>query len=144
MQGLTVVYYSDWYGNSKEDKFSCIIFIECCIYTSMAWIQNMHYVTINLCSTYVNEMSIKCLNKYLSRNLLQESITTNKMKNLMLEIKCFGNLWFNWKWIDSTFVAKSGFFTCNNQSKKLQIFSKLKMCDKVLFSIYTLKQKWSS
>ena len=39
-----------------------------------------------------------------------------------------------------TFVAKAGFFKCKNLSKKLQIFCKLKMCNKVLSSIYTLKQ----
>ena len=71
LQGLTGVYYSVWYGNSKEIKFSCTIFIECCNYTSMAWIQNLYYVKINLCSTYVNEMSIICLKKYLSQNLLK-------------------------------------------------------------------------
>ena len=43
----------------------------------------------------------------------------------------------------STFVVKSGFFTHENLSKKPQIFYKLKMCDKVLFSICTLKQKWA-
>ena len=34
----------------------------------MAGIQN---VTIDLFSTFVNEMSVKCLKKYLSRNLLK-------------------------------------------------------------------------
>ena len=43
----------------------------------------------------------------------------------------------------STFVAKAEFFTRKNLSKKLQIFYKLKICDKVLFSIYTLKTKMS-
>ena len=32
----------------------------------------------------------------------------------------------------STFVAKAGFFTRKNLSKKLQLFYKLKICDKVL------------
>ena len=36
-----------------------------------ASVQNVYYIKINLCSRYVNEMSIKCLKKYLSRNLLQ-------------------------------------------------------------------------
>ena len=39
----------------------------------------------------------------------------------------------------STFVAKAGFFTLKNLSKKPQIFYKLKIFDKVLFTIYTLK-----
>ena len=43
----------------------------------------------------------------------------------------------------STFVVKFGFFTHENLSKKPQIFYKLKMCDKKLFSICTLKQKWA-
>ena len=42
----------------------------------MARTQNVYYVKINLCSTYtstmcVNKMSIKCLKKYFSRNLLK-------------------------------------------------------------------------
>ena len=37
----------------------------------MAYIKNVCYVKINLCSTYVNEMSIKCLRKYLSQDLLK-------------------------------------------------------------------------
>ena len=44
-------------------------------YTEDLWAtasaQNVCYIKINLCSTYVNEMPIKCLKKYLSRNLLQ-------------------------------------------------------------------------
>ena len=33
--------------------------------------QNVYYVKTNPCSTYVNEMSVKCLRKHLSRNLLK-------------------------------------------------------------------------
>ena len=57
-------------GISNEIKFSRIIFIECCYYTSAAWMQYVYYVKMDLFSTYVNEMPIKCLEKYLSRNLL--------------------------------------------------------------------------
>ena len=38
-QGLVEIYYSKWYGNSKEIKLSRTIFIEYCNYTSMAWIK---------------------------------------------------------------------------------------------------------
>ena len=37
----------------------------------MSRIQNVYYVKINLCSRYVNKVPIKCLKKYLSRNLLK-------------------------------------------------------------------------
>ena len=33
--------------------------------------QNVYYVKINLFSTYVNKISIKCLKKYFSQNLLK-------------------------------------------------------------------------
>ena len=69
LQGLTGDYYSEWYGNSIEIKFSRIIFVEYCNYFLMVWIQNVYYVKINLFSTYVNEMSIKCHEKNLSRKL---------------------------------------------------------------------------
>ena len=69
MQGLTRAYYSKWYGISKVIKLYRIIFIQCC--TSMAWMENVYYVKINLCSTYVNGISIKFVEKYLSRNLLE-------------------------------------------------------------------------
>ena len=38
-------------------------------------------------------------------------------------------------------MAKAGFFMRKNLSKKLRIFNELKMCDKMFFNIYTLKQK---
>ena len=66
---LTGVFYCERDGNSKEITFSRIICIEYCNYTSLARIQNVYYVKINLLSTYVNEMPIKCLKKYLSQNL---------------------------------------------------------------------------
>ena len=70
LQGLTGDYYSEWYGNSKEIKFSRIIFIEYCNYFLMVWIQNVYYVKINLFSTYVHEMSIKCLKKNCHENCM--------------------------------------------------------------------------
>ena len=65
LQSLTGLCYSESYGNSKKTKFSDITFIDHCNYTSMAWIQNVLFEKINLCSTYVNEISIKYLTKYL-------------------------------------------------------------------------------
>ena len=44
----------------------------------------------------------------------------------------------------STFVAKAIFFTRKDISKKPRIVYKLKMCDEVLFSNYTSKQKRAS
>ena len=32
LKGLTEIFWNEWYGNSKEIKFSGIIFIECCNY----------------------------------------------------------------------------------------------------------------
>ena len=66
MQGFTGVYYSEWYGNSKEIKYSWKIFVDYCKYTSITWIQNVYHVKISLCSTYVNGMPIKCLGNSLS------------------------------------------------------------------------------
>ena len=54
-----------------QKRFSRIIFIKRCNYSSMASIQSVHYVKINVFSTYLSEMSIKCLKKYLSRKLLK-------------------------------------------------------------------------
>ena len=42
-------------------KFSLIL-----KFTSITWIQNVYHVKISLCSTYVNEMPIKCLKNSLS------------------------------------------------------------------------------
>ena len=44
---------------------------------------------------------------------------------------------------DYIFVAKAGIFTGKNLSKKLylRIFHKLKICVKVLLSVYIFKQK---
>ena len=44
----------------------------------------------------------------------------------------------------STLLAKAGFFYAQNLSRKPRIFYNLKMCEKVLLNINTLKQKWIS
>ena len=66
LQGFTRVYYSKRYGNSKEIKYSLKMFVYCCQYTSITWIQNVYHVKISLCSTYVNEIWMKYLKNYLS------------------------------------------------------------------------------
>ena len=58
-------------GIQKRLNFLVQFSLSVAILTSMARVQNLYYVKINLCSTYVNEMSIKSLKKYLSGNLLK-------------------------------------------------------------------------
>ena len=41
----------------------------------------------------------------------------------------------------NTFVAKAGFFYSQKSKKSRFFLKKMRMCDKVLFNIYTLKQK---
>ena len=47
------------------------MFAQCCNYASMDWIENVYYVKVNLYSIYVNEISIKCLKKYLLQSLIK-------------------------------------------------------------------------